>query len=98
MAYGVAARMGLTRRKKRTAPLVAKVRRSKDQAYGIDWNSTSAKVIERDGHRCTKCGKTKNLQAHHIIPVSMGGRTVMSNMKTLCIACHKLQPHHQHLR
>ena len=81
---------------------VAKIRRTKTQAYTTDWNSISAAVIARDGHRCTRCKRagtaTNKLRAHHIIPVSKGGRTVSYNLKTLCDQCHELQPGHGHLR
>jgi len=34
---------------------------------------------------CVKCGKTKGIEAHHIIP----GLEELDNLVTLCHACHK---------
>lgn len=83
---------------------VAKVRRNKVQAYGTkdQWAVMSAACIKRDGHRCTKCGRGSTpgnrLNAHHIVPVSRGGKTVLYNLRTLCMGCHSQQPFHQHMR
>ena len=48
-------------------------------------------VLKRDGNRCTKCGSTKKLEAHHIKEVSdyPDLATVVSNGQTLCNSCHK---------
>lgn len=55
---------------------------------------------ERDNEICQRCGvDTKALpgaiekfwhtwEADHIIPVSIGGKDVLSNMRTLCRGCH----------
>lgn len=49
-------------------------------------------VLKRDGFRCQICGATSkdgvNLQVDHIIPVSKGGKTEMSNLQTLCSRCN----------
>lgn len=82
--------------------MVSKIRPTKLEAYTADWASISTQVIARDGGRCTRCGKGRKegvrLEAHHVIPVSRGGRTVMYNLKTLCGVCHTKQPFHSHLR
>lgn len=44
------------------------------------------KVFARDGGKCLKCGTTENLHADHILPVSLGGLTVIENLQTLCAA------------
>jgi hypothetical protein len=44
-------------------------------------------VIQRD-EKCVNCGSIKNLQAHHIIPVSEGGSDDLENGKALCEECH----------
>lgn len=47
----------------------------------------------RDGFRCVYCGyegtllKTYNLVVDHKVPVSRGGRDVISNMHTTCVPC-----------
>lgn len=86
------------------AKTTSKVRRTAVQAYGTknDWAALSVACIKRDGHRCTQCGRGSTvgnrLNAHHIIPVSRGGKSVMYNLKTLCVSCHSKQPFHQHMR
>ncbi len=49
-------------------------------------------VLKRDNYTCQICGATaKNgakLHVDHIIPVSRGGKTVMSNLQTLCDRCN----------
>lgn len=50
-------------------------------------------VFKRDGFRCTICGRTKDdgikLHVDHIKPVSKGGKTVISNLRTLCDLCNQ---------
>lgn len=50
------------------------------------------KVMERDGFRCQICGATQadgyKLHVDHIYPVSKGGKTEMSNLRTLCERCN----------
>jgi hypothetical protein len=50
----------------------------------------------RDGDQCTeilktgeRCPERRWLHGHHIIPVYLGGKTVLSNLRTLCSFCHK---------
>lgn len=49
-------------------------------------------ILKRDGFRCVLCGATARdgveLHVDHIIPVSKGGKTVMSNLRTLCDRCN----------
>ena len=49
-------------------------------------------IMERDGFKCVKCGKTANdgikLHVDHIVPVSKGGRTIKNNLQTLCERCN----------
>jgi len=37
---------------------------------------------------CCNCGSTKNLVYHHIVPVSVGGNHILSNIVVLCENCH----------
>ena len=50
------------------------------------------RVMKRDGFRCVLCGATIDdgvkLHVDHIVPVSKGGRTEMSNLRTLCERCN----------
>lgn len=49
-------------------------------------------VLRRDGFRCVKCGRGREdgvkLHVDHIKPVSRGGKSVMSNLQTLCEDCN----------
>jgi 5-methylcytosine-specific restriction endonuclease McrA len=48
-------------------------------------------VLARDGHRCTKCGRTDRLQAHHTLPISEHDPSTwfdQSTIVTLCAYCH----------
>ena len=49
-------------------------------------------VLRRDGFKCVLCGMSSSdgaiLHVDHIIPVSKGGKTVMSNLRTLCERCN----------
>jgi 5-methylcytosine-specific restriction protein A len=86
-------RAGFTRPK-----VVSKLRRTKAVAYTENWEVIRIAVLKRDGYRCVECGSTFNLEVHHIIPVSRGGKTVMFNLKTLCGTCHNKKHHHLHSR
>ena len=49
-------------------------------------------VLRRDGFRCQICGASASdgalLHVDHIIPVSKGGKTEFSNLRTLCDRCN----------
>ena len=47
-------------------------------------SSLRAAVLARDGGKCLRCGATADLHVDHIVPVSLGGRTVFENLQTLC--------------
>ena len=50
------------------------------------------KVIIRDHYTCQICGKYMpdgvGLQVDHIIPVSKGGKSILSNLQVLCSKCN----------
>lgn len=47
-------------------------------------------IYERDGWRCSKCGKrSDNLEIDHIVPIAKGGKTTIDNLQTLCPRCNK---------
>ncbi len=48
-------------------------------------------VLTRDGYKCTKCGSTENLHAHHIKNWNdfPSLRYDVSNGLTLCASCHR---------
>ena len=49
-------------------------------------------IFKRDGFRCQICGRSQKdgvvLRLDHIVPVSKGGKTVPSNLRTLCDRCN----------
>lgn len=49
-------------------------------------------VLKRDNFKCKKCGITAKdgakLHVDHVIPVSKGGKTTLSNLQTLCDRCN----------
>ena len=55
--------------------------------------SWELEVLERAGWRCERCGAPRNLQCHHKIYRSQGGRDDVSNGEVLCERCHS-QEHH----
>ena len=38
--------------------------------------------------KCMNCGSTKGIIYHHIVPVTLGGNEVPSNIAVLCSVCH----------
>ncbi|MCR5266456.1 MAG: HNH endonuclease [Cyanobacteria bacterium RUI128] len=50
------------------------------------------KIMKRDGFKCVICGRSQKegaqLHVDHIKPVSKGGKTVESNLRTLCDMCN----------
>ena len=58
------------------------------KSYGPEWPHIRKAVIERDGGRCRKCGRTHGLEAHHIIPRREDGTDDLENLATLCSSCH----------
>lgn len=56
---------------------------------GTNWKTIRKQTIKRDGDKCIECGKTKNLQVHHIIPWRQTKDNSFNNLITLCISCHQ---------
>lgn len=85
---------------KGTTAMVAKVRRTKEQAYGTytDWMKIRSEIIQRDGGKCRVCGSTENLQVDHIRPVARGGQTTKANLWTLCARHHAMRPGHKNAK
>lgn len=67
--------------KENTVYQKAGVRRSKITAR--------ARVFNRDGNKCLKCGSTKRLTIDHILPLSLGGSNKQFNLQTLCRSCNQ---------
>ncbi len=39
-------------------------------------------------NRCSVCFTEGLTEAHHIVPVSLGGPSILSNLVELCLSCH----------
>lgn len=77
---------------------VVRIQRDTYSNSKTSWYEIVERVLTRDHNRCVQCGKHKSevtLNVHHRIPLSRGGRTVMSNLITLCEHHHKTR--HKHL-
>lgn len=48
-------------------------------------------VFARDGYACVWCGRTRNLEIDHIIPMSTGGQNILENLQTLCFTCNHVK-------
>lgn len=52
-------------------------------------------IKDRDNHTCQRCGNSTSkepnllLEIDHIIPLSKGGKTIESNLQTLCWRCNR---------
>ena len=57
-----------------------------------DWHTVRLSILERDGWRCTKCGRAGSLEVHHVTPLENGGHpTDPANLVTLCRDHHQLE-------
>ena len=48
-------------------------------------------LVTRDTEKpkiCSVCSSTENIEEHHIVPVSLGGRNESFNRVYLCNNCH----------
>lgn len=59
-----------------------------------DWKLRRDYVLQRDGHRCTRCQASSNLHVHHVVPVSRRIDHSVSNLVTLCVHCHAAEDGH----
>ena len=55
------------------------------------WKQLRASVFERDGHKCTRCGSEKRLQAHHKFYRRRFEDSVLDDLITLCRKHHAKQ-------
>lgn len=45
-------------------------------------------VFERDAYRCVSCSGFHNLTLDHKTPESLGGKTTIGNLQTMCGSCN----------
>lgn len=54
-------------------------------------------VKEKTGEICVNCGVSENIEYHHIVPLSLGGKERVSNIVPLCEKCHKAAHYGRHI-
>lgn len=66
-----------------------------NETYGREWPMIRRQVLQRDGYRCTNCGKPvtgRNAHVHHrqkLRCIKRRQAHLWDNLDTLCPACHK---------
>lgn len=78
-------------------------RRGRIPLDSVAWYTLRTIVLMRDNYRCVECGTHARRRSdiygtfdvHHIIPIKNGGSNHLSNLRTVCHACHK--KHHSWL-
>jgi 5-methylcytosine-specific restriction endonuclease McrA len=49
-------------------------------------------VCEKHGNKCLRCGTTEGmLTPDHVVPISKGGTSDISNIQPLCLRCNKVK-------
>jgi hypothetical protein len=60
---------------------------------GPNWPKQRKAALERDGHRCVRCGTDRTLQVNHKVPFrcfdSYLDANRIDNLETLCVKCHR---------
>jgi hypothetical protein len=49
-------------------------------------------IFNRDNNKCSKCDSVDNLTTDHIIPRSIGGKSIKENLRCLCQSCNSKRP------
>ena len=53
------------------------------------WRAVRRAALDRDGWRCTDCGRAGQLDVHHVKPMEKGGNSYnLGNLAALCRDCH----------
>jgi len=55
---------------------------------GWEEQRRAQRVLERDAHRCYRCGGHAT-RADHVIPLARGGDPGENNLRAICDPCHK---------
>lgn len=63
--------------------------RERERERQKNWKQLAAAVTKRDGKRCRVCGLTRELDLHHLLMRSLGGRDELMNLVWLCRADHR---------
>ncbi|OOH89527.1 HNH endonuclease [Pasteurellaceae bacterium 15-036681] len=66
---------------------------SSQRGYGAEWRKLRAFVLERDRYLCQNCLRSglyvSATTVDHIVAKAHGGTDSLSNLQSLCEACHK---------
>lgn len=52
-------------------------------------NKIRNKFLKSITNQCKRCCSVKNIEVHHITPISEGGNNEFNNLMVLCKTCHK---------
>jgi 5-methylcytosine-specific restriction endonuclease McrA len=63
----------------------------KADRHGKEWEKVRTDCLERAGYACEECSASGcRLEAHHVVPVCMGGAILdPNNLIIYCVPCHK---------
>ena len=64
--------------------------RKQELRQSMEYKKWKLSILKRDKKKCINCGSKKELQVHHIVPVSVDiGKAIdINNGQTLCFDCH----------
>ena len=57
-------------------------------AHGQRWYRIRRAVLDRDGWKCSECGRRGRLEVHHVKAIADGGSNDLENLRSLCLDCH----------
>lgn len=59
--------------------------------YPVNWNSMRKIVYARANYKCEYCGNVRiGINAHHVLPLSKGGKNELNNLVCICDICHSI--------
>lgn len=62
----------------------ARINNSKGEFSHDEW----IRLCNKYNNRCVKCGKKRKLTADHVVPISKGGDSYITNIQPLCKPCN----------
>lgn len=69
-------------------PQIKRARRAQLRAHYRAWLRS---LVEEHGHACLHCGSTADLVLDHIVPIALGGLSIVENLQLLCRRCNALK-------
>ena len=67
-----------------------RARRPRVRLDPVAYAELHQQVLRRDGWRCQQCGRSENLEVHHLQPRSRLGDDASENLITRCSECHRI--------